>query len=82
LPAVRGDLGQEFGCGGAGDLDCGEVRELGLVTSLETAGRILGIGRSKAYEMARYDEFRVPLMRVGRKYTVSVTAILKYLGVE
>jgi len=59
-----------------------KVRELGLVTSLETAGQILGIGRSKAYEMARHDEFPVPLMRVGRKYTVSVTAILKYLGVE
>jgi len=59
-----------------------KVRELGLVTNLETAGQILGMGRSKAYEMARYDEFPVPVMRAGRKYTVSVTAILKYLGVE
>ncbi|HET6481189.1 MAG TPA: AlpA family phage regulatory protein [Actinoplanes sp.] len=52
------------------------------MTNLETAGQILGMGRSKAYEMARYDEFPVPVMRAGRKYTVSVTAILKYLGVE
>jgi len=50
-----------------------KVRELGLVTSSETAGQILSIGRSKAYEMARHDEFPVPLMRVARKYTVSVS---------
>jgi hypothetical protein len=57
-----------------------DVRELGLVTDLETAGKILGIGRSKAYEMARSDEFPVRITRVGRCYSVPVPAILEYLG--
>lgn len=53
-----------------------KVRELGLVTSLETAAQILGIGRSKAYEMARTGEFPVRVMRVGRVYRVPVNPIL------
>jgi hypothetical protein len=56
------------------------VKDLGLVTSLETAGQILGIGRSKAYELARNDEFPVRVMRVGRCYRVPVPAILQHLG--
>lgn len=59
-----------------------KVRQLGLVTSLETAAQILGIGRSKAYEMARTGEFPVRLMRVGRVYRVPVNAVLKYLEVD
>ena len=60
----------------------GKVRDLGLVTSLETAGQILGIGRSKAYEMARKDEFPVRVDRVGRCYRVPVPGILKHLEAE
>lgn len=59
-----------------------KVRGLGLVTSLETAGQILGIGRSKAYEMARKNEFPVRVDRVGRCYRVPVPGILKHLGAE
>jgi len=59
-----------------------KVRELGLVTSLETAAQILGIGRSKAYEMARTGQFPVRLMRVGRVYRVPVNAVLRYLEAE
>lgn len=57
------------------------VKDLGLITDLETAGAILGIGRSKAYEMAKHDEFPVTVMRVGRCYRVPVPAILTHLGV-
>lgn len=57
-----------------------QVRELGVITNLVTAGEILGIGRSKAYEMARMDEFPVRVTRVGRCYRVPVTAILEHLG--
>jgi hypothetical protein len=59
-----------------------DVRALGLITSLETAGQILGIGRSKAYEMARTDAFPVTIRRVGRCYRVAVPALLTYLGVD
>jgi hypothetical protein len=58
-----------------------DVRALGLVTSLETAGQILGIGRSTAYAMASNDDFPVRVMRVGRCYRVAVPDILGHLGV-
>ena len=57
------------------------VRALGLTTDVETAGAILGIGRSKAYALARRGEFPVRVLRVGRNYVVPVPAILELLGV-
>ncbi|RUL89983.1 DNA-binding protein [Verrucosispora sp. FIM060022] len=59
-----------------------EVRELGLTTDVETAAAILGIGRTKAYALARTGEFPVRLLRVGRRYVVPVQAILNILAVE
>jgi hypothetical protein len=56
------------------------VRDLGMTTDVETAASILGIGRTKAYELAKADEFPVPLIRVGRRYVVPVPAILRLLG--
>ncbi|WP_328375856.1 helix-turn-helix domain-containing protein [Micromonospora zamorensis] len=58
------------------------VRDLGVTTDIETAGAILGIGRTKAYALAKTNEFPVRLLRVGRRYLVPVHAILKLLGVE
>ena len=57
------------------------VRDLGLTTDVETAGSILGIGRSKAYALAKAGEFPVRVLRVGRSYVVPVPAILEALGV-
>ncbi|KAB1153320.1 helix-turn-helix domain-containing protein [Micromonospora sp. AMSO12t] len=58
------------------------VRELGVTTDVETAGAILGIGRTKAYKLAKTNEFPVRLLRVGRRYLVPVPAILKLLAIE
>ncbi|MBX7268957.1 helix-turn-helix domain-containing protein [Micromonospora sp. Llam7] len=58
------------------------VRALGMTTDVETAGEILGIGRTKAYELAKTDEFPVKILRIGRRYLVSVPALLKLLGVD
>ncbi|RBQ03878.1 DNA-binding protein [Micromonospora sp. LHW51205] len=58
------------------------VRELGLTTDVETAAAILGVGRTKAYALARTGEFPVRLLRVGRRYVVPVQAILNLLAVE
>ncbi len=58
-----------------------DVRALGLTTDIETAGLILGIGRSRAYTLAKSGEFPVPLIRVGRSYIVPVPAILHLLGI-
>ncbi|GID26995.1 helix-turn-helix domain-containing protein [Paractinoplanes brasiliensis] len=57
------------------------VRNLGLTTDIETAGSILGIGRSKAYALAKSGEFPVRVVRVGRSYIVPVAALLELLGV-
>ncbi|MEU8331590.1 helix-turn-helix domain-containing protein [Micromonospora sp. NPDC049751] len=57
------------------------VRALGLTTDVETAGAILGIGRSKAYALAKRGQFPARLLRVGRSYVVPVPGILELLGV-
>jgi hypothetical protein len=56
------------------------VRELGLTTNVETAGAVLGIGRTKAYELAQAGEFPVKILRVGRRYLVPTPALLELLG--
>lgn len=58
------------------------VRALGVTTDVETAGAVLGIGRTKAYEMAKAGEFPVRLVRIGRRYVVPVAAVLRLLDVE
>lgn len=57
------------------------VRALGLTTDVETAGAVLGVGRSKTYALAKRGEFPVRVLRVGRNYVVPVPAILELLGV-
>jgi hypothetical protein len=57
------------------------VRDLGVTTDIETAGSILGIGRSKAYALAKAGQFPVRVVQVGRGYRVPVPAILELLGV-
>jgi hypothetical protein len=56
------------------------VRQLGLTTDVATAGAILGIGRSKAYELAKNGQFAVTILRVGRRYLVPTNALLTLLG--
>lgn len=43
--------------------------------SIEAAGKMLGIGRSVAYALARRDELPVPVIRVGRRMVVSKRAL-------
>jgi len=56
------------------------IRQLGMTTDVATAGAILGIGRSKAYELAKCGEFPVTVLRIGRRYLVPTSAILALLG--
>jgi hypothetical protein len=58
------------------------VRSLGATIDVETAGAILGIGRSKAYELAKNDEFPVRVLRIGRRYLVPTPSILALLGID
>ncbi|MGX7670393.1 helix-turn-helix domain-containing protein [Plantactinospora sp. DSM 117369] len=57
-----------------------DVRALGTVTDVVTAASILGIGRTKAYELAQEGHFPVPILRIGRRYIVPVAAITELLG--
>lgn len=53
------------------------VRSLGAVTDVVTAAAVLGIGRTKAYELAKAEQFPVRTFKVGRRYRVPVSAILE-----
>ncbi len=57
------------------------VRNLPATVDIETAGAVLGIGRSKSYQMARADEFPVRVLRIGRRYLVPTNLILQLIGV-
>lgn len=59
-----------------------EIRELGTTTDVETAGAILGVGRTLAYRLAQKDEFPVPLLRPGNRLVVPVAGLLRALGIE
>lgn len=56
------------------------IRALGATTDVQTAGAILGIGRTKSYEMAREGSFPVPVLRIGRRIVVPTPTILTLLG--
>jgi hypothetical protein len=47
-----------------------ELDQLPPVVDLATAGRALGIGRTKAYELARSGEFPCRVLRIGSSYRV------------
>jgi len=58
------------------------VRALGTTTDIVTAGAVLGIGRTTAYQLARHGQFPVPVTRVGRRYIVGVPHLLRAIGAE
>ena len=49
---------------------------------LTTAACDLGLGRTKAYELARNDEFPCRLIRIGGIYRVPTAGLLELLGVS
>jgi excisionase family DNA binding protein len=54
-----------------------QVADQATIT-IEQAARILGLGRTAAYEAARRGEF--PTRRLGRRIVVPVPALLEWLG--
>ncbi len=61
------------------DITLRDLQDLPPTLDLMTAARILGIGRTKAYELAKKDEFPVRTIRIGDLYRVSTTALLGLL---
>ena len=61
-------------------LTLAEIAGLPAVTNLVTAGRALGLGRTKAYELARAGQFPCPVIRAGRTWLVPTAGLLTLLG--
>lgn len=59
-----------------------EIRKLPAVVDLVTAGRALGLGRTKAYQLARSGEFPCRILRVGASYLVPTADLLALLGLN
>lgn len=57
-----------------------EILALPPVVDLPTAGRAWGMGRTKAYELARAEGFPCPVLPLGRRLVVTKTALLMALG--
>src|SRR5215470_6607308 len=49
---------------------------------LITAARALGLGRTKAYELAKRDEFPCLVIRIGETYRIPTPGLLKLLGAD
>lgn len=51
-----------------------------LTLNIEDVAILLGINRSTAYELARRNEFPVPIIRLGKRMVVSRRAVEELLG--
>ncbi|GAA0400672.1 helix-turn-helix domain-containing protein [Micromonospora gifhornensis] len=66
----------------ASTLSRDELLQLPAMIDLATAARALGIGRTKAYELAKIGEFPCPVLRIGTSYRVRTADLLKLIGIE
>jgi hypothetical protein len=57
-----------------------ELASLPAATDLLTAARALGLGRTRAYQMARAGQFPCPVIKTGRTYLVPTAGLLALLG--
>lgn len=56
-----------------------QLDELGVATDLQTAAAALGISRATAYDLASKDEFPVPVIRYGARYSVPTAGLREVL---
>jgi hypothetical protein len=66
----------------AHEMTLDELMALPVSVDVETAGRAFGMGRTKAQELARRDEFPCRVLKVGPKYRVPRDAIFAALGMD
>ncbi|MFC4912948.1 DNA-binding protein [Actinomadura gamaensis] len=60
-------------------LTSAEIRALPAMIDLVTAGRALGIGRTKSYTLARAGTFPCRVLRIGDNYLVPTAGVLRVL---
>lgn len=59
-----------------------DLASLPPVLDIVAAGRLLGIGRTTAYQLARHGRFPVPVLHVGGSYKVPTAPLLALLGID
>jgi predicted DNA-binding transcriptional regulator AlpA len=59
-----------------------ELLALPATTSIESAARALGMGRTRAYELAKRGQFPCKVIRIGVSYRVVTADLHRLLGVE
>jgi hypothetical protein len=59
-----------------------ELLALPVSVDLVTAGRAFGLGRTKAFELAKQGEFPCKVLTVGVRYRVPRSDLLAALGVD
>lgn len=64
------------------DITPEELLALPAVVDLTTAARVLGIGRTCAYELVRTGAWPTPVLRVGRLIRIPTAPLLDLLSVE
>jgi hypothetical protein len=64
------------------ELSMDELLALPVTVDLETAGRAFGLGRSKAHELARQDEFPCQVLRLGNRYRVRRSELFAALRID
>ncbi|SEP52449.1 helix-turn-helix domain-containing protein [Amycolatopsis saalfeldensis] len=58
-----------------------QIQALPAMVDLITAARALGIGRSKAYELAKGEEFPCRVIKTGGTYRVATADLMSVLGI-
>jgi len=59
-----------------------EIRALPPVLDVATAGRLLGLGRSAAYDLILAGEWPTPVLRLGRRLRIPTAPLLALLGLS
>jgi len=58
-----------------------DVHDLPPVIDLPSAARLLGIGRTAAYELVRANAWPTPVLRIGRLIRIPSAPLLDLLGI-
>jgi hypothetical protein len=58
------------------------VRSLGVRTTVEVAGSILGLSRTQSYEAVKAGRFPVPVVAVGRRLVVPTAPLRRLLEMD
>jgi predicted DNA-binding transcriptional regulator AlpA len=59
-----------------------ELLTLPTTVGVETAARAIGMGRTRAYQLARRGQFPCKVIRIGASYRVVTLDLRRLLGIE